>query len=262
VAKVTHLMSGDGPAAAGSPRLPLALQLFAGVGALVLLVAVAVVIGVILVRGLGHGATELTGRDVQFARAVDAAALRSKAMANDERGFLLSGRDPFLERFELRAVRVRASFAAASRAAADGGERAAVRDAGAVFERWVRAVRAEVKLYKSGREEAAISKALGSTRDLRYDYEQLLREAQRLGASGIESGAESVSTASSQSIVILIVYLGVALLIAAAIAWWLIRTILRPVYALLAIFAEPGATERLVERYSRAASGRSPRIPR
>lgn len=234
-----------------SGRVPLGFQLLLGIGGLVVLVAVAVALAVVLVQGVRTGTEELTAQEVEYARAVDAAALRAKAMANDERGFLLSGTDAFIERFERRAVRVRASFVAAERAADEREQRAAVQEASAGFEAWLRAVRAGVAVYRSGDEEAAVTTALGPTRDLRYEFEESLREAQRLGESAIASGAQSVSTASSQSIVILLLYLGVALTVAIGIALWLVRTILRPVYALLAIFAEPGSTERLVERYSR-----------
>jgi methyl-accepting chemotaxis protein len=233
-------------------RVPLGFQLIVGIGSLVALLAIAVVIAVVFVRGVGSGAAEVTDRDVEYARAIDAAALRAKAMANDERGFLLSGgTDRFRENFERRSVRVSASFATAARAAEDREQRAAVREARTGYERWLTAARSEMAAFEAGDREAAVIKALGPTRDLRYAYEQELLHAQQLGASAIESGSDSVSTSSSQSIAILLVYLFAALVIAAVIATWIVRTILRPVYALLAIFAEPGATERLVERYSR-----------
>jgi methyl-accepting chemotaxis protein len=240
----------------GTGRLPLGLQLVLGIGGLVALLAVAVVLAVVLVWGVGSGAKDLTKSEVEYARAIDAAALRAKAMANDERGFLLSGTQPFLDRFDRRLIRVRASFATAARTAKDDDQRIAVGEARTGFERWVRAVRAEVATFKAGNREAAVERALGSTRDLRYSYEGHLRRAQQLGASAIESGSDSVSSASSQSVVILLVYLLAALVIASIIAIWVVRTILRPVYALLAIFAEPGATEAVVQRYSRTARSR------
>jgi hypothetical protein len=49
-------------------------------------------------------------------------------------------------------------------------------------------------------------------------------------------------------------YLGVALLVA-AVAVWLVRTILRPVYALLAMFAELGWTERSSPARTTAQAG-------
>jgi methyl-accepting chemotaxis protein len=236
-----------------SRRVPLGLQVVLGIGGLVALVVVAVVLAVVFVSGLGDNAADLTDREVQYARAIDAAAWRAKAMANDERGFLLSGEEPYLERFERRAVRVQGSFVTAEIAAEEHEQREAVRDTRAGFLRWLRAVRAEVATYKAGDRESAVVTALGPTRDLRYEYETSLRQAQRLGSSAIESGAESVSSASSQSIVILLAYLIAALVVGVLIGMWIVRAILRPVYALLAIFAEPGATERVVELYSRRA---------
>jgi methyl-accepting chemotaxis protein len=236
-----------------SRRVPLGLQVILGIGGLVALVVVAVVLAVFFVSGLRDNAADLTDREVQYARAIDAAALRAKAMANDERGFLLSGKESFLERFERRAVRVQGSFVTAEIAAEEHEQREGVREARAGFLRWLRAVRAEVATYKAGDRESAVVTALGPTRDLRYEYETSLRHAQRLGSSAIESGAESVSSASSQSITVLLVYLIAALIIGVIIGIWIVRTILRPVYALLAIFAEPGSMERVVELYSRRA---------
>jgi len=233
-----------------SGRVPLGFQLLVGIGGLVVLVAVAVALAVVLVQGVRSGTEELTAQEVAYSRAVDEAALRAKAMANDERGFLLSGSKSFMDRFDRRAVRVRASFAAAAAAAEEREQRATVEEASAGFEQWVHEVRDEVALFRTGAEEEAVTSALGPTRDLRLAFEESMGEAQRLAEGAIESRADSVSAASSQSIVILLVYLGVALLVAVLIGLWLVRTILRPVYALLAIFAEPGSTERLVERYS------------
>jgi methyl-accepting chemotaxis protein len=256
VADVTRLEPPNRPRI-GSSRLPLGFQVVVGIGGLVVLLAIAVVIGVFLVRGLGSGAADLTDRQVEYARSTDAAALLAKAMANDERGFLLSGgKDEFRRNFERRLGLARNAFASASRSAEDVDQRHAVREARDGFEQWVQAARAEMVAFKAGNREAAVTSALGPTRDLRYTYEASLRRAQALGASAIESRSDSVSSASSQSIAILLAYLLAALVVAAVIAIWLVRTILRPVYALLTIFSEPGATERLVERYSRERGAR------
>jgi methyl-accepting chemotaxis protein len=236
-----------------SRRVPLGLQVILGIGGLVGLVVVAVVLAVFFVSGVRNNAADLTDREVQYARAIDAAALRAKAMANDERGFLLSGKEAFFQRFQRRAVRVQGSFVTAEIAAEEHEQREAVREVRSGFLRWIQAVRAEVATYKAGDRESAVVTALGPTRDLRYEYETSMRNAQRLGSNAIESGAESVSSDSSQSIVVLLVYLIAALIIGVLIGIWIVRTILKPVYALLAIFAEPGATERVVELYSRRA---------
>jgi hypothetical protein len=143
------------------------------------------------------------------------------------------------------------SFADAALAASDSEQRDAVRQARAGFDAWLHALRAEVATYDAGNQEAAVATALGPTRDLRRDYERTLDRAQLLGDRAIESGSDSVSSDSTRSMVILLAYLFVAFAVAAFVAVWLVRTVLKPVYALLAIFAEPGATQSLVDRYSR-----------
>jgi hypothetical protein len=64
----------------------------AGVGALLALLAVAVAVAVILIVSLEDDANELSQRHVLYAAAIHEAALSAKGMANDQRGYLLSGR--------------------------------------------------------------------------------------------------------------------------------------------------------------------------
>jgi methyl-accepting chemotaxis protein len=223
-------------------RLPPDYQVLVGIGGLLALLAVAVVVAVFLIVGLRNDTTHLTDRQVQYATAIDAAALNAKGMANDERGFLISGNPEFLTQFGDRRAAVRAAFEDAESLAAGDAQRRAVGVASAGFERWVEAVSREVATYESGDQEGAVTASLGPSRTLRRSYEASLATAQALGASAIESGKSSVSEASTRSVTILLAYLGLALAIGLAVTVWIVRTILQPVYALLKVLAAEGTS--------------------
>jgi methyl-accepting chemotaxis protein len=169
---------------------------------------------------------------VQYATAIHEAALRAKAMANHERGFLLSSNPEYLEQLDRDAAKARIAFAVAADYAVSAAERAAVEQARAGFERWHEAVRGDIVAHQTGFEERAVRVSLGSTRQLRKKYEQSLGGAYELGARSIDAATESLSSSAKRSVTILLIYLGFALLFGVAIAVWVIRAVLGPAFAL------------------------------
>jgi methyl-accepting chemotaxis protein len=204
------------------------LRVLLAIASLLALLAVAVLAAVFLIVELRNDTNRLTGRQVGYVEAIHDAALHAKGMANDERGFLISGRQQFLDQLENRTVEARAEFDVATRTATGPGQHLAVEEARIGFERWLQALRAEIALYKSGERERAIATSLGRTRALRKDYERALALADVLGVGAVQTATTSVSDTSSRSVTILLVYLGCALAIGGAIALWVIRTVLRP----------------------------------
>jgi CHASE3 domain sensor protein len=73
----------------GLQRLASHVQVLIGVGGLLALLALAVGLAAFLIISLEDDATGVSHRHVQYATAVHEAALSAKAMANDQRGFLL-----------------------------------------------------------------------------------------------------------------------------------------------------------------------------
>jgi len=71
--------------------------------------------------GLRHDETAFNDRAVPYADSVAAAALTAKGIANDERGFLMTGNGRFIEEADRRVQRARASFAASAAAGARPG---------------------------------------------------------------------------------------------------------------------------------------------
>lgn len=117
---------GD-PRGRSDRRLTPDLQVLVGIGGLLGLVAAAVLVAVLLIVGLRNDATALASRQVAYANAVDTAALNAKGIANDERGFLMSGRAEFSTRSRTaRPPRVRPSrWRLATRATPPGARRSA-----------------------------------------------------------------------------------------------------------------------------------------
>jgi methyl-accepting chemotaxis protein len=214
---------------------------------LLALVAAAIAGAVLLIVDLNNDATQFTDRQVEYATAIQAAALNAKGIANDERGFLLSGEREFIREIDVRTGNARAAFSVAADAA-EGPQREAVAQAHEGFEHWVQAVRLETATFQAGNREQAVSASLGPTRALRKSYERSLARARALGVNAIESGRSSVAATSSRSVTILLAYLLVALAIGIVLTLWVVRTVLRPVQAVSRLVREDEDIEQLVAR--------------
>jgi methyl-accepting chemotaxis protein len=216
------------------------VQVAVAVGGVLALLAASVLVAVLLVEGIKHDQARLNQRDVPYATGVAAAALSAKAIANDERGFFISSDARFIDEFNRRVEAARAGFSTSANAVVGTAQRQAVQEARTGFERWVATVRGEFAMFRAGDRRGAIAASLGPDRALRKRYEASLARAQALGASAIHSGESSVAAASSRSVVILLACLLIGLAVGCAVAFWVVRTILRPVYAVLKLVSEPG----------------------
>jgi methyl-accepting chemotaxis protein len=211
--------------------IPPDIKVLAAVGSLVVLLVLAIALAIAFIITLGNSAS-IAERQARYSGAVDAAALYAKAMANDERGFLISGSQEFLAQMETRTELARAAFDTAA-AAADSSQRATIEEAREGFERWLDTLDRELATYQAGGEEAAIEMSLGTSRTQRHAYEGWLSDAKSLGVAAFQDAAGSVSTASSVSVMVLLIYLVVSVALAVAISLWVLRTVLRPAYELV-----------------------------
>jgi methyl-accepting chemotaxis protein len=230
------------PLGAGGP-VPLGFQVLAGIGGLLAMVVASVVVGILLADRLAAHEAKLNDRDVPYAAALASAALSAKGIANDERGFLLTGNAKFIDELDDRVTAARAAFGNAQSAASSPARARAARDARRGFERWISAVRQEFAAYADGERQASIGLALGPDRALRKRYEASLAAAQTSAASTIASGRSSVAAASARLVTILLACLFAAFVFGVALGFWLVRTILRPVYTLLRLFGEVGRAQ-------------------
>jgi methyl-accepting chemotaxis protein len=216
----------------GRQRLASHLQVLIGVGGLLALLAVSVGVAAFLIVSLEDDATDVSNRHVQYAAAIHEAALGAKAMANDQRGFLLSDNPEYLRQLELDRVEAESAFTVAAGHAVGASQRDAVAESRAGFDRWLRALRADLAAYHAGFRERAIRASLGSTRQLRKTYERSLADAYALGVRSIDSANSSLSSSASRGVTILLVYLAFALVIGVAVALWVVRAILKPAFVL------------------------------
>jgi CHASE3 domain sensor protein len=213
-------------------RLSPDVQVLAGLGSLLALLAGAVGAAVVLIVALENHTETFSERHVQYATAIHEAALSAKTMANHERGFLISGDAEFIEELDELTVDARVAFESADRFAVGTLQRESANDARAGFERWLRALNAELADYRAGNRQRAVDTALGPTRQLRKTYESSLARAHAIGLSSIESGSDSVSASASRSVTILLVYLAIALVVGVVVVFWVAHAVLRPTYHL------------------------------
>ncbi len=216
--------------------MTLDVKVLGAVAILVMLLVIAIALAVAFILLLGTGAN-VAERQARYTTAIDSAALNAKTLANDERGFLISGRQEFLAQLDSGVAPVRTAFDAAAEAAS-AEQRATVAEAREGFERWVDLVFEEIAIYQAGDEEAAIEMSLGPVRISRHSYEGWLADAKSLGVDAFQDATASVADASSRSVMILLVYLVAAVGVAVAIALWVVRTVLRPAYALVRLLAD------------------------
>jgi methyl-accepting chemotaxis protein len=202
-----------------------------GVAILLALMAAAVVVALLLMLGVGDEG-HLTDSQIQYATAINAAALTAKSIANDERGFLLSGDDQFIKQLDDRTIRARGAFAVAAAEADSREQRAAVRQANEGFEAWIHALHEETDTFQAGNREQAVAASLSSTRAMRKEYEKSLLRAQELGVDAIQSARREVADDATRSLEILLGYLVVALGLGSALAFWMVRRLLRRAQAL------------------------------
>jgi methyl-accepting chemotaxis protein len=228
----TETARGDRLRLSDRRRIASDTQVLIGVGSLLALLAVAVGVAVFLIVSLENDASNVSDRHVQYAAAVHEAALSAKAMANEQRGFLLSNDDAYLAQLEADAAEARASFALARRQAVGRSQRVAVDRAEAEFNLWLRALRNDIAAYRQGFRRSAIEASLGSTRQLRKTYERSLADAYALGVRSTSEATDSLTTSASRSVTALLVYLAIALLVGVGIAFWVVRTILKPAFVL------------------------------
>lgn len=214
-------------------RLPLRAQVVLGIGALVALVALSVLLAVFLVLDLRDDQRRLHDRGIPYANAIADAALNAKGIANDERGYLMTGDQKFTLQIDRRIRAARAAFGAAEKTADGAAQYRAALSARAGFERWIDAIRVQFARFQAGDREGARAAALGPGRAMRKRYEASLADAQALADQALASGRAAAAEAASRSITILVASLIVAVGIGLLVSVWVVRLILHPIYAML-----------------------------
>jgi methyl-accepting chemotaxis protein len=214
-------------------RKPLSLKIAASFGALAALLAV---YGLLTLNSLGSIETktgQLADRSVAYVMSLNAAATAAKAMANDERGYLMTGDQSFSKDLDERKALVLGHLDDAAAHAPTAAQRGAIDDIRSGFERWAAAVDGELERFADDR-EAAIALALGDNRDLRKVYEESIDSANTAAAREVHAteGAVRATVESGRRLTILM--LALVLACAGVLTYLLTRLIVRPVRQVLA----------------------------
>jgi len=204
------------------------LQVKFAAGGLLALLAISMGVAILLVVGLDQDQTHLNDRDVPYGSAINEAALNAKAVANDQRGFLLSGDLRYFEEANRRIEAARAAFKRARALADSGAQRQAVSAASTGFERWVEVVHGEFASFQQGNKNGAIEASLEADRRLQGAYEQSLTAAHAMGAGAIEAKKSSVAAESTRCLRIMLGCALGALAVGGGVAYWLVRSIAGP----------------------------------
>ena len=192
------------------------------IGLLAAVLAVAIAVAVAAMVSAGRDRAVLQDENIPYAVAIAMAALNGKGMANDERGYLASGKPEFLALLDQHLLNVRTALAAAASAADRARQHGVVEEAHVRFERWVSALQDRLEAYRAGDREAATMAALGPGREQRRSYEASLVSAEAAGATSIE--LSSAAPVSRGWVVLLLISVLLAVAICVALVCRLLRT--------------------------------------
>jgi CHASE3 domain sensor protein len=218
-------------------RIPLGRKVLLALGTLLALLTLTILLAVVLVNRLGSAEIRINDRNLPFATSVDAAALAAKGVANDERGYLISGDRRYLGEAEARMVQARKAFAAASGSAATEEERRAVAQAADSFETWAVRLQDEFATFPKDR-AAAVRASLGETRELRKNDETDLAQAQALAVRSLRGENASIAGSAASSRNLLLWCLLAVLCAGLVIGWWMVRLVAAPVQRLLTLVSD------------------------
>jgi CHASE3 domain sensor protein len=222
----------------GAPiPLPVGLQVLAGVGSILVFFVASILVAVFLVLRLTDSNRHHNTHVVPFSIDVEEASLAAKGAANDSRGFLISGRRLYIDEFTRRVADTHAALGRAFRHASTATELRLIAEARSGFDTWVHATRREFVMFRRGDRPDARAASLASDRATRKRYEATLTRVDLLAEAAIRSSARAFTGASERAVMILLACLLAALTLGLCTTIWIVRTILKPVYALLRIFA-------------------------
>ena len=195
-------------------------QLLVTFGALLTVVAVVALLVLGRIGGVDDAREHIGDKTAPYAAALSAAAVDMKGMANDERGFLMTGDPRFLDEIAERTGKIRDELATAGKTAPQADDSEAVRAISAGFDAWAKVLDAEFELYGSDR-DAAMEVALGENRDLRKAYEEDLEAATADAQENLEGSLAGVAANTRGARGALLVALAVLAALAVLSGLWL-----------------------------------------
>jgi methyl-accepting chemotaxis protein len=222
------------------PRLTVRSRIIASFGLLLAILVGSNALALQRLSALEDAERHTTEQVVPYVNDLQSAALSAKGMANDERGFLLSGDAKFAAEVEERKGKVHEALDRAARI--DGGKHAGdVGQIRAPFDAWTDALRAEFTLFATD-EDAARARALGANRDLRKTYEQQFTAALDRAITAQNTSSDAAKRAADNGRRLVLLLLALAAFVAVVVGAWLLRSVQKPI-------------DEAVDVLSRAADG-------
>ncbi|MBK9100064.1 MAG: CHASE3 domain-containing protein [Austwickia sp.] len=217
------------------PRLvrPTSLAARMAAPSIVLVIAILIAgLSTVLVLNRIESAGDHQNRSMQFTVALENSAVAAKAIANDERGFLLTGKKSFVDEVVKRRDTVSAGLQKAEALADDEAERARVAAVATQINGWNAALDAAFAQFATD-PKGAIDTSLTANRDLRKTYETSLNALLKDKIAEQNADTTFADTAATARRVVLIFSIGAALL-AGLLALSLARSIRKSTQRVLA----------------------------
>jgi methyl-accepting chemotaxis protein len=228
------------PSARVRRRTPLAVKIAAAFSVLAVLLAVYGTLAFDSLGSVDAKTRQLSDRSTAYVMALNGAATAAKAIANDERGYLLTGETSFRDEVFERETLVLEQLDRAAARAPTAGQRRAIDEIRTQFKRWTAALGTEFERYERDR-TGAIELALGANRDLRKAYEGTIETANEAAAAEVRATRDAAHATVQSSRRLTLVMLALMLAAAGALTYALTRVIVRPVRQVL------GAAEAIAE---------------
>jgi methyl-accepting chemotaxis protein len=212
--------------------MPLKARVIAGLGALVALMAVSGILSITLLGRLDHAERALA-EQVQYLDGLATAATSAKGAANDERGYLLDGDTSFIDEYDKKVEDAMAALDGAGGIVPAGSpERRGIDAVRAGIDTWATAVHKEFDVF-AGDPAKARELGLGANRDLRKTYETSLDAASEAANANVAAADRRFAHDRATARTLVIALLVVTLLAATLVGFLLLRSIRRPIAALV-----------------------------
>jgi methyl-accepting chemotaxis protein len=182
----------------------------------------------------------------RYMSGLSAAALAAKAAANDERGFLLTGEQKFVDEARQRRTAERAGLDTARTAADGDAERAAVDRIEAGLAAFNAGLDKVFAMYASDR-DGAIALSVGSNRDLRKAYEAEFDAATKLAEKAVATTTVEAGRIADRVRTLLLALLGFIAVAGVVVGGVIVRSMGRPLARAVEVL-EAGARGDLTHR--------------
>jgi methyl-accepting chemotaxis protein len=222
-----------------------AARLYLAFGAVVVAAGVVILLGARGVERLHDGQNQTSRHAVPYLVGLSDAALAAKSAANDERGFLITGDAKFRNEAVGRRTAERAGLTQARSAALTTAQVKTVDQIDRLLQTFNDRLDQEFALFATDR-AGAQALALGANRDLRKAYEQAFATATLAAKTGTDQTATAADREASSLRRQLLVLLGLTALLGVVAAWWLGRTVRRPLNATIGVLEAAAAGDLTV----------------